>query len=196
LSAQQLPFIGTETYQAASPDFNNPFYDLEDSSPDRPDRTFLKVVLGNDDFFKSDDFMESSVRSVSHRAIYSHEAASKAGLSGPDRTFGFCQEEKSSVRNGNLTSQSGEGEQEVNNADLLSAYQSLYQQIGKTREKLAPLGSILWHVPNSGFEEVEQVNLAEYQHRLKEIYTSGDSRRLAAGRDEMLRKLGVKNNDQ
>jgi hypothetical protein len=84
----------------------------------------------------------------------------------PDQQ-GCVRSEKSSVRNGNLTSQSGEGEQEVNNADLLSEYQSLYQQIGKTREKLAPLGSILWHVPNSGFEEVEQVNLAEYQHRLK-----------------------------
>jgi hypothetical protein len=73
--------------------------------------------------------------------------------------------------------------------DLIQEYHSLYLEIGRARSKLAPLGNIHWRVPGSDFEEIEQVDRAEYERRLKEIYTSGDSRRLAAGRDEMLRKL-------
>ena len=77
----------------------------------------------------------------------------------------------------------------TDNAALLSEYRDLYLQVGQSREKLAPLGTIHWYVPDSGYE-TGQVSTAVYQQRLKELYTSGDREKLRAGIEEMRRKLG------
>lgn len=73
--------------------------------------------------------------------------------------------------------------------NLQREYRHLFLQIDKARKQIAPHGNILWRVPESGYEDIEQVDTTEYQRRLQEIYASGNSRRLTAGRDEMLRKL-------
>jgi len=72
----------------------------------------------------------------------------------------------------------------------LQEYRSLYEQVKAIpAEKLAPHGNLLWRVPDSGFE-TEQVNTRVYGIRLQALLKSGDVRKITAGRDEMLRKLG------
>jgi hypothetical protein len=73
--------------------------------------------------------------------------------------------------------------------DLLAEYQALYQQVGQARTQIAPLSTIMWYVPDSGFE-TGQVTVKEYSQRLNEMYMSRDRRKILAGLEEMKRKLG------
>lgn len=73
--------------------------------------------------------------------------------------------------------------------DLFQEYRALYQQIQKLpTTNLAPHGTILWHVPESGFD-TGMIPLDEYAHRLILLGKSGNPRKFTVGRDEMLRKL-------
>jgi hypothetical protein len=73
-------------------------------------------------------------------------------------------------------------------ADLQSEYRVLYQQIGESHKKLAPLGNIQWYVPDAGYD-TGQVTTTEYMQRLKELYISNNHHRIQAGLEEMRRKL-------
>jgi hypothetical protein len=101
------------------------------------------------------------------------------------------------VSDENTPGSSGFSDPGDDQSDLLAEYRSLFNQVGQIpRKKLAPLGNIHWRVQGSGYEEIEQISVDEYQRRLKELYESGDLRKITAGRDEMLRKLGLSNDRQ
>jgi hypothetical protein len=73
--------------------------------------------------------------------------------------------------------------------DLLSDYRTLYQRVGQTREKLAPLGTLHWYVPDSGYP-TGLVEVDEYKRRLQELYRSNEHHKILVGLEEMRRKLG------
>jgi hypothetical protein len=73
--------------------------------------------------------------------------------------------------------------------ELLQEYRSLYQQLQQVPpDELAPLGTIHWYVPESGFEN-GPVTPKQYDIRLQALYKSGELRKIRAGRDEIRRKL-------
>ena len=74
--------------------------------------------------------------------------------------------------------------------ELLQEYRDLYQQITQVpTEQLAPHGTLLWNVPSSDIKN-GMVSPKEYGIRLQALGKSRDLRKVTAGRDELLRKLG------
>lgn len=74
--------------------------------------------------------------------------------------------------------------------EIQQEYRSLYQQLQQMpAEKLASHGTVDWDVPGSGMA-AGPVSTGEYAMRLKALGSSKNIRKVNAGRNEMLRKLG------
>lgn len=74
--------------------------------------------------------------------------------------------------------------------ELLQEYRDLYQKVRQLPpDVIAPHGECSWYVPDSSFEN-GLVSPQAYGIRLQALGKSGDLRKVRAGRDEMLRKLG------
>jgi hypothetical protein len=80
-------------------------------------------------------------------------------------------------------------ENDVIPMDLLQECRELYARLQQVpAEKLAPHGTLMWHVPDSGISN-EMITSKQYGIRLHALLKSGELRKIRAGREEMLRKL-------
>src|SRR5207302_2244256 len=133
-----------------------------DGNGDSSDSSLHKVPHEDLNKNSATKLSNSAVTAVTLDNINGLEEASQADLQHGDR-------KKSAVTSENLLSPCDDDKQVEDSARLLAEYQTLYNQVGLSRAKIAPLGNIHWYVPDSGFE-TGQVGTQEYQRRLKELY--------------------------
>jgi hypothetical protein len=76
---------------------------------------------------------------------------------------------------------------------LMQEFRDTYLKLQQADpEKLAPLGTVQWFVPESDLP-TGQISRKEYSIRLQSLYGSNEVRKIQAGLEEMQRKLGQVN---